>query len=117
MSRTAIGAVVLLVIYGSTLAWGFHERSGRLRWKSEADASAIRLTICQSAAERQNREINAMRERMAKQKRLSQAELKKLERESERAKREHAALVELMKKPTTEKSCDSAWNDIEKNYR
>ena len=113
MSRTMIAIIALAITHGALALYGFREHEHRLTAEANQAVAEANLKLCQQAAEHQNDAILELQLRANEASQRAEAAAEQAKASDAAARAEHARLQALINKPTQEKSCDAAWDEIE----
>lgn len=113
MSRTMIVLIVLVITHGGLWLWGYREHEHRLTAEDDLKVAQVQLEMCKQSAAHQNDAIEELQRREADAQARAASASKEARTSAAQAAKEHAKVQALIDKPTQEKSCDAAWDEIE----
>lgn len=113
MTRASVILIVLAVTHGALALWGWWEHDHRVAAQAKELAAQAQLQICQNAAAAQNSAVEQMRAQASAARERAARATAQAKRERKNALAEHARVQAMLKKPHA-KTCDAAWDDIEK---
>lgn len=114
ISRTMIVLIALAVSYGGLGLYAFYEHEHLIAANGLVARETVEIGKWQSATMDQNEKLQALQEREAQAESLAADALKKAQESNAQAAAEHKRLQALINQPTDQKSCDAAWDEIEK---
>ena len=113
ISRTLLMLIFFAATYGGLGLWGFYEHEHLVAEEGLVASSKAEIGKWQEATMQQNVAIKQLQDE-ENQVRARAAQASREARASEaRAAAEHERLKALIDKPSAQKSCDAAWDEIE----